>query len=106
MKVSDKMASNGKTNTTSNDVHEVVLNGVLKVVNTNKSDTWSGTMTDLSSALGRVLGRKEATVLPGSPGALRMVLNRVINRLRNRSIGVKFVRTTDHSRTRLVKFAR
>lgn len=100
------MASNSKTNTVKNDVHEVVLNGVLKVVNNHKESTWSGTMTDLSSALGRVLSTKEVTVLPGSPGALRVVLNRVVNRLRNRKVGVKFVRTTDHTRTRLVKFVR
>lgn len=100
------MASNSKANTTKKvvktDVHDVVLNGVVKLIETN--DIWTGTMTDLNSALGRVLGRKQATVLPGSPGALRMVLNRVINRIRNRSIGVKFVRTSDHTRTRLVKF--
>ena len=96
------MASNSKKE----NVHDVVLNGVLQVVNSHSKDTWMGTMTDLNSALGRILGRKRATVLPGSPGALRVVLNKVINRLRNRKLSVKFLRSTDHTRTRLVKFAR
>ncbi len=106
MKVSNKMASNSKTNTVKTDVNEVVLNGVLKVVNNHNEDTWIGTMTELNSVLVRVLGRKAATVLPASPSALRVVLNRVVNKLRNRKVGVKFLRSTDHTRTRLVKFTR
>lgn len=100
------MASNSKTNTVKTDVNEVVLNGVLKVVNNHNEDTWIGTMTELNSVLVRVLGRKAATVLPASPSALRVVLNRVVNKLRNRKVGVKFLRSTDHTRTRLVKFTR
>jgi hypothetical protein len=104
MKVSNKMASNSKTNTTKNDVHDVVLKGIIRLIERN--DYWTGTMTNLNSALARVLSRKQREVLPGSPGALRSVLNRVVNRIRNRSISVKFVRTNDHSRTRLVTLCR
>jgi hypothetical protein len=106
VKVSNKMALNSKTNTTSVSVDDVVLNGILEVLSKSNSKVWSGTMTELNSALVRVLGRKRSEVLPGSPGALRTVTNRVVNRLRNRKISVKFVRTTDHTRTRLVRFAR
>ena len=104
------MASNSKTitrrNATQNNVDDVVLNGILTVLDRHNARVWSGTMTALNSALVRVLGRRRAEILPGSPGALRTVTNRVVNRLRNRSISVRFVRTTDHARTRLVRFAR
>ena len=87
-------------------VDETVLNGVLSIINGNNARTWTGTMTELNSILKKVLGRRQSQVLPGSPGALRIVLNRVVNRLRNRRIGVRFARTTDHTRTRFVKFSR
>lgn len=88
---------------TSND--EVVLNGVLAMAAANKSATpWTGTMTQLKDTLIKVMGRKDGKLLPQSPSALRVVLNRVVNRLRNRKISVKFGRTTDHTRTRFVKF--
>jgi hypothetical protein len=105
-KVSNNMASNSKTNTTNINVDDVVLNGILEVLKKSNVKVWSGTMTELNSALVRVLGRKRSEILPGSPGALRTVTNRVVNRLRNRKVSVKFVRTTDHTRTRLVRFTR
>ncbi len=100
------MASNSKTNTTNVNVDDVVLNGILEVLKKNNAKVWSGTMTELNSALVRVLGKRRSEILPGSPGALRIVTNRVVNRLRNRKVSVKFVRTTDHTRTRLVRFTR
>lgn len=101
------MASRSKTNVQVNSVESVVFNGVMSVVSgVRKGRSWTGTMTDLQSALVSQLSRKESSVLPGSPSALRVVLNRVVNRLRNRSVSVKFGRTTDHTRTRYVKFAR
>lgn len=106
MKVSNKMALNSKNDTASVNVNDVVLNGILEVVKKNNAKVWLGTMTELNSALVRVLGRKRSEILPGSPSALRTVTNRVVNRLRNRKISVKFVRTTDHTRTRLVRFTR
>lgn len=92
------MTRNNKITTT----NEVVIEGVLKVIN-NKN--WTGTMTELNSTLSKVLGRKQSQILPGSPSALRMVLNRVVNRLRVRGISVRFARTNDHTRTRYVRFA-
>jgi molybdopterin biosynthesis enzyme MoaB len=100
------MASKSKTNVARTNVDDVVLTGIIEVLRRNNRRVWSGTMTALNSALTRVLGRKRAEILPGSPGALRTVTNRVVNRLRNRRVSVRFVRTTDHARTRLVRFAR
>jgi len=105
------MASNSKKivrrSTVVNSVDNIVYNGVVSVVRSvKKGSAWTGTMTDLNSALVSVLGRKSSNVLPGSPSALRVVLNRVVSRLRNNKVSVKFGRTTDHSRTRYVKFSR
>jgi hypothetical protein len=87
-------------------VDNVVLNSVLEVLRKHGESTWVGTMTDLSTALTRVVGKSQSSVLPGSPSALRVVLNRVVNRLRTRKVSVKFARTNDHTRTRYVKFTR
>jgi len=83
------------------NVDDTILSGVLTVLDKNR--VWMGTMTDLNSQLVGELGRK--TALPRSPSALRMVLNRVVNRLRTRGVSVRFGRTTDHARTRYVRFA-
>lgn len=104
------MASNSKTiarrNTASNNVNDVVFRSISSIVERQSQEgAWLGTMTDLRTALNRVLSKKQRTILPASPGALRVVINRVVNRLRNRGIGVKFGRTSDHSRTRFVRFA-
>lgn len=92
--------------TVQTNVDDVVLNGILTVLVRSNVRVWSGTMTELQTALSRVLGRRRSEVLPGSPGALRAVVNRVVNRLRTRRISVRFTRTPDHARTRLVRFAR
>lgn len=84
-----------------NNVDEIVFNGVTNLLNNN---SWTGTMTDLKTCLNKRLNKEQRTLLPGSPGALRVVLNRVINRIRNKGISVKFARTNDHARTRYVKF--
>lgn len=109
MKVSNKMASIGKTNgrrnSVMNDVNDVVCRGILSVVERRSNGNWLGTMTELVTALNRVLSKRQRTFLPGSPGALRVTINNVANRLRNRGIGVRFGRTTDHTRTRYVRFA-
>lgn len=90
-----------------NNVDVVVLNGVSSLVKgVKKGSSWTGTMTDLNRALVSVVGRKSARVLPGSPSALRVVLNRVVSRVRKTGVSVKFGRTTDHSRTRFVRFSR
>ena len=103
------MSSRSKSTTRSNaqiNVDNVVLTGILTVLDRSNVRSWSGTMTELQTVLVRVLGKKRSTVLPGSPGALRVVVNRVVNRLRSRSVSVRFSRTTDHARTRFVRFSR
>lgn len=87
-------------------VDDSVLNGVLSIIQGSNKRMWSGTMTELGTNLIKVLTKKQSEMLPGSPGALRVVLNRVINRIRNRKVSVKFARTTDYMRTRIVKFTR
>jgi hypothetical protein len=82
----------------------VVFNGISLVMQSNSK--WFGTMTQLSWAISRVLNPKQRNLLPKSPSALRLAVNQVVNRLRNQGIGVRFGRTTDHSRTRFVKFSR
>ena len=90
--------------TTVSPANGVVFRGISSVMQSN--NVWFGTMTELTTALNRVLSRKQRNLLPKSPSALRLVVNQVVNRLRNQGIGVKFGRTTDHGRTRFVKFAR
>ena len=94
------MISKSKKIVRKNMVENAVVYGVLKVLDSDIN--WIGTMTDLSDEL--VLNLNKQMPLPRSPSALRAVLNRVANRLRSRGVSVKFGRTTDHSRTRYVKF--
>lgn len=90
---------------TNSEINEdVVFQGVVSVMKNQSDSKWTGTMTNLSTALSRVLSRKQRKFLPGSPSALRVMINRVVNRLRNKGFGVKFGRTTDHARTRYVRF--
>lgn len=95
------MASNSKAIS----LDDIVLNGIIRVIERRDTSMWTGTMTGLRSALVRVLSEKQSDMLPGSPGALRVAVNRVVNRLRSRGISVRFARTTDHVRTRYVRFA-
>lgn len=101
-----KSKTNGRRNTVTNNVNDIVFRGISSIVEGQFLSTWTGTMTELTTALNRVLSKRQRTLLPGSPGALRVVINSVVNRLRNRGIGVRFGRTSDHARTRFVKFAR
>jgi hypothetical protein len=86
------------------NIDEIVLSKVNTIVENQFGSRWTGTMTNLMTAINRVSSKRQRGILPGSPSALRVVINRVANRLRNRGIGVKFSRTTDHARTRYVRF--
>ena len=86
------------------NVSEVVFTKLNTVMNNQSGSNWVGTMTNLMSALNRVSSKRQRSILPKSPSALRLVINKVANRLRSRGIGVKFGRTPDHARTRFVKF--
>lgn len=87
-----------------NNINDIVFRGIVSVVQGQSGSNWTGTMTNLTTALNRVLSKRQRGLLPRSPAALRVVINRVINRLRNRGVSVKFTRSTDHSRTRYVRF--
>lgn len=99
----NKKVSNMMTETS---VETHIFNGVSSIVNKNKSGEWIGTMTELNTRLVSVLGKKTARVLPGSPSALRVALNRVVSRLRAGGVSVKFTRDSSHTRNRLVQFSR
>ena len=86
------------------NIDDLVLNGIVSLL--EKDHYWKGTMTLLSKHLVKSINKKYVNVLPGSPSALRIVLNRVVNRLRHRKIRVKFSRTNDRMRTRIVEFIR
>jgi hypothetical protein len=98
------MAYNSKTDRR-NNVEQIVLRGILSIMIGKNVNIWTGTMTNLMTNLNRVLSKHQRTLIPATPSALRMVVNRVTNRLRSRKISVRFGRTPDHSRTRFVRFA-
>lgn len=100
-----KSKRNARRNITINSVDDVIFRGVSSIMERQSGGIWIGTMTELTTALNRVLSKNQRNISPGSPSALRIVINRVINRLRNRGIGVRFSRSSDHSRTRFVRFA-
>jgi len=95
------MALNSKTIS----VDDLVLQGIVNTLE-DSNFSWSGTMTELSSKLDKSFHRSKGklSILPGSPSALRVVINRITNRLRSRGISVRFKRSTDHTRTRFVTF--
>lgn len=99
------MTSNSKTNSRKSTSNEIVFRAVQTIVKANT--TWTGTMTELQNSILKLkLNQEEKTLIPKSPSSLRLVLNNVINRLRNQGIGVRFGRTTDSMRTRFVKFVK
>jgi hypothetical protein len=93
------MVNNSKASDNKNNVLDLIFKGVLTIL--KRKNTWVGTMTQLNDSLVRVLGKRASTSLPKSPSALRVSLNKTLNRLRNRSISVKFGRTNS---ARYVKF--
>jgi len=84
-------------------VDTLVVEGFSSFVSQNPN--WTGTMTQLSRKISRTLSRSEKNLLPGSASALRKVIDRNIRRIRSRGISVKFARTPDRMRTRLVQIA-
>jgi hypothetical protein len=99
------MVSNRNKQVVQMNVDDVVFNGVLEVLSRRNVKNWTGTMTKLGQTLVKVVGRRNSHMLPGSPSALRVVLNRVVSRIRTRRIGVSFDRI-GHFSTRIVKFSK
>ena len=87
-------------NTNEPTVDNVVVETVAAFVQANGE--WAGTMTQLSKKIARVAGRFNRDYLPGSPSALRKVIDRNIRRIRSRGISARFNRTSDRTRTRIV----
>jgi len=83
----------------------LLLQGITTLVKKASEKEWTGTMTQLDKSLSSILGSKYRTNQPGSPSALRVVLNRVVSKLRNNRTSVKFWRDNGHGRTRLVRFS-
>jgi len=95
-----------KTKTVTTNVSDAIVSGVISVVKDHSDSEWVGTMTALNAALVKEMGRKNVPATwPGSPSALRVAINKVVNRIRNKGVSVRFVRTPDHMRTRLVVFS-
>jgi hypothetical protein len=86
------------------NIKNEITNGIISIVSKTKNNSWQGTMTDLNRSLSKYLGKKISRELPGSPSALRVAVNRIINRLRKQSVSTKFTRSSDHMRTRYVSF--
>ena len=87
-------------------VEEIVFRGVLDILSTIEDSIWFGSMTDLDADLARVLPKAAVNILPKSPSALRVVLNRVVNRIRNQSVSIKFGKTNGSNSMRYVKFSK
>ena len=90
------------SNSSTQNVNEVLFKSLKKIV--YKKGLWLGTMTDLNLAVGKT-ARLKAKVVSASPSVLRLQLNKVVNRLRNAGLSVRFYRSPDKARTRLVKFS-
>jgi hypothetical protein len=93
--------SNNKTTNSSDMVSDVLVTSIKKIATSRKSP-WVGTLSELGSVLETKVASPE--VLPASPSALRVSLNKVVNRLRSAGVTIRFSRSTSHDRTRLVKF--
>lgn len=78
-----------------------IFNGVLQVIRSSKNGEWVGTMTQLRSQVSKLVGKD---VVPGSPSAMRVVVNRILSRIRKAGVSVKFGLANNESRTRYVKF--
>jgi len=95
------MTSNNTQQNVKTSSDSVVVKGVSSFVSSNPN--WVGTMTQLSEKISSSLHREEKGLLPRSASALRKVINRNIRRIRSRGIAIKFGRTPDRMRTRLVR---
>ncbi len=96
------MTSNKVNTTIRRELNAALVSGIVSVLERNKGQ-WEGTMTELNTAARKVLGRSVPENWPGSPSSLRTNLNRVVRRVREAGVSVKFTRATDRNRTRLVQ---
>jgi|SRR5579885_2450889 len=86
------------------EVENTLVKSVISMLE-KRSTPWVGTMTDLNGIVMKTVKKTGVpSSWPRSPSALRVVLNRVVNRIRNQGVSVRFVRSADHERNRLVVF--
>jgi hypothetical protein len=86
-----------------NQMLDTLVLGVQRLMK-RRSTALVLTMTQLDKVLQNQLSSLPQN-WPGSPSALRVSLNQVLNRLRNAGVKVRFYRSTNHTRTRLAMFS-
>lgn len=102
---SNKRASTSTVSTSViNATKDVVRERVIALI--DRKEQFEGTMTQLNRAITSGIRRSVPAVWPGSPSVLRKVLNKVVSSLRKSGVSVKFMRTSDHERTRMVVLGR
>lgn len=91
----------------SKNIDNIVLNAVVSFVESKKTKTseMTYTMTQLNNAIIKTIGKKTVEQWPGSPAALRVVLNRLVNKLRARKVSLSFSKTAGSNSKRVVKVA-
>lgn len=85
------------------EAENTLVNSVISMLK-RRSTPWTGTITELNSIIVKSVGKNVREVWPRSPSALRVMLNKVVNRIRNAGVSIRFTRSADHNRTRLVSF--
>ena len=105
-----KMTKTAKNNTKTvptfrpdQELSQTVRTRIMTLL-TRRNGSWDGTMTELSRAITTGIKRTVPSNWPKTPSLLRVVVNTVVPSLRSAGVSVKFGRTTDHSRTRFVRF--
>jgi hypothetical protein len=95
------MASKRQLNSSTQNTNNALFQGITQLMR-RRTHPWVGTMTELKQTLEtRAPYGITPTGWPASPSSFRMALNRVVNRLRNAGISVRFNRSTQ----RLVSFS-
>jgi hypothetical protein len=83
------------------ELSEAIQTRIITLLD-RKNGSWNGTMTDLNAAITSGLRKTAPSFWPGSPSALRRVMNVVAPRLRRAGVRVQFTRDSSHFRTRIV----
>jgi hypothetical protein len=95
------MVSRSKNNNENKQISDAIFHGV-KMIMKRRVTPLTTTMTQLNETL--MNNMNVPANWPGSASALRVALNKVLNRIRNSGVSVRFSRAPEHMRTRLVRF--
>ena len=74
-------------------VDNIILNAVQNVVSKRGDKGIDATLTQVQKTIYTNISKEDRKILPKSPSSLRIVLNRIINRLKVRGIRLNFTRT-------------